>query len=96
MADDTSSSRHYYVPEALFGELPVWRVVRAEINTRGVEVRAFICGCSTRRGAISMARAMSNYRVCAETPVEVRERTGADRAVPAAPHTPRQSIMPQC
>jgi len=96
MADDTSSSRHYYVTEALFGEQPIWRVVRGEINTRGVEVRAFICGCATRRGAISMARALSGYRECDETLIEVRERAGAGRAVPALTHNPVRTIMPNC
>ena len=96
MADDKSSSRHYYVTEALLGEQPIWRVVRGEINARGVEVRAVVCGCATRRGALSMARAMSVYRDCNETPIEVLERTGAGRAVSAVPHNPVRSIMPNC
>ncbi|MBR46844.1 MAG: hypothetical protein CMM31_10285 [Rhodospirillaceae bacterium] len=95
MAEGTTS-RHYYVTEALFGEQPMWRVVRGETNARGVEVRAFVCGCATRRGALAMARAMSGYRDCDETPVEVRERAGAGRAVAAAPSDPARGIIPNC
>lgn len=96
MTDDTSSSRHYFVTEALFGEQPIWRVVRGEINARGVEVRAFVCGCATRRGALSMAQAMSGYRDCDETPIDVLQRTNVGRAVSVVPHNPVRSVMPNC
>ena len=95
MANGTSA-RHYYVTEALFGEQPIWRVVRGETNGRGVEVRAFVCGCATRRAALSMARAMSGYRDCDETPVTVRDRTGAGRAVASAPLADGLQIKPMC
>ena len=92
----TTSSRHYFVTEALFGEQPVWRVVRGEINSRGIEVRAFICGCATRRGALSMARAISGYRDCNDFQIEVRQRTDAGYAAAAAPHDSTRSSMPNC
>jgi hypothetical protein len=93
---DGPSSRHYYVTEALFGEQPIWRVVRGERNARGVEVRAFVCGCATRRGALAMARAMSGYRECDDTPIEVRARTSAGRAVAPAPSPHGASIKRIC
>ena len=95
MAED-NASRHYYVTEGLFGEQPIWRVVRGETNARGMEMLSFVCGCATRRGALSMARAMSAYRECDDSPVKVKERTGAGRAVAAAPHTESIQIKPMC
>jgi hypothetical protein len=93
MADD-NTARHYYVTEGLFGEQPVWRVVRGETNVRGMEMLSFVCGCATRRGALAMARAMSAYRECDDTPIEVLQRTGAGRAVAAAPHAEGNLIKP--
>ena len=95
MAED-NAARHYYVTEGLFGEQPIWRVVRGETNARGNEVRAFICGCATQRAALAMARAMGEYRACDDTPVRVHERKGAGRAVAAAPHAAGIQIKPAC
>ena len=67
MAED-NIGRHYFVTEGLFGEQPVWRVVRGETNARGVEMLSFICGCATQRAALAMARAMGEYRACDDTP----------------------------
>lgn len=93
---DAKTARHYYVTEGLFGEQPIWRVVRGETNARGMEMLSFVCGCATRRGALSMARAMSSYRECNDSPVRVRQRTGAGRAVAAAPRAEGIQIKPMC
>ena len=93
---DAKTARHYYVTEGLFGEQPIWRVVRGETNARGMEMLSFVCGCATRRGALAIARAMSSYRECNDAPVCVRERTGAGRAVAAAPHADGIQIKRMC
>jgi|GEM_PF-6050170 hypothetical protein len=95
MAED-NIARHYFVTEGLFGEQPVWRVVRGETNARGMEMLSFVCGCATQRAALAMARAMSDYRACDGAPVGVHERKGAGRAVAAAPHTAGIQIKPAC
>ena len=97
--DEANTARHYYVTEGLFGEQPIWRVVRGETNGRGMEMLSFVCGCGTRRGARAMARAMSGYRECEDTPITVRSRNGdgeAGRAVAAAPHAEGIQIKPMC
>ncbi len=93
---EASTERHYYVTEGLFGEQPIWRVVRGETNARGMKVLSFVCGCATQRGALAMARAMSTYRECNDAPVRVLERSGAGRAVAAAPHVEAPHIKPMC
>ena len=70
-----NKQRSYFVTEALFGEQSLWRVVRGEIDPRGNEVRTFICSCSTQRGALSMAQAISSYTNCKNYNIRVRERT---------------------
>ena len=95
MSED-NIGRHYFVTEGLFGEHPVWRVVRGETNARGMEMLSFICGCATQRAALAMARAMGEYRACDDTPVRVHERKGAGRAVAAAPHAAGIHIKPAC
>ncbi len=71
---EANAERHYYVTEGLFGEQPIWRVVRGETNARGMEVLSFVYGCATRRAALAMAGAMSAYRECQDAPVAVRIR----------------------
>jgi hypothetical protein len=96
---ETNTARHYYVTEGLFGEQPIWRVVRGETNARGMEMLSFVCGCATRRGALSMARAMSEYRECQDTQIAVRPRDGsgrAGRAVAPAQHAEGIQIKPMC
>jgi len=93
---EANTARHYFVTEGLFGEHPIWRVVRGETNARGMEMFSFVCGCATRRGALAMARAMSDYRECANTPIGVRERPGSGRAVAPAPHSEAPQIKPIC
>ena len=93
---EANTTRHYYVTEGLFGEQPIWRVVRGETNARGMEVLSFVCGCATRRAALALARAMSAYRECNDTPVRVLERTGAGRAVAPAPYPEAIRIKPLC
>ena len=93
---EANTARHDYVTEGLFGEQPIWRVVRGETNARGMEMLSFVCGCATRRGALAMARAMSNYRECEDVPITVRPRDGAGRAVAAAPHSEGIQIKPMC
>ena len=93
---EANAERHYYVTEGLFGEQPIWRVVRGETNARGMEILSFVCGCATRRGALAMARAMSAYRECEDTAITVRPRGGARRAVVAAPHAEGIQIKPMC
>ncbi len=93
---EANRARHYYVTEGLFGEQPIWRVVRGETSERGNRVLSFVCGCATRRGALAMARAMSSYRECEDRPVAVHERSGAGRAVAAAPHAKGIQIKPMC
>lgn len=94
--NDAGAARHYFVTEALFGEQPIWRVVRGETNSRGNKVLSFVCGCATRRGALAMARAMSAYRDCGDAPVGVRARQNAGRAVAAAPNAEGIQIKPMC
>ena len=95
MAGD-NIGRHYFVTEGLFGEQPVWRVVRGETNARGMEMLSFICGCATQRAALAMARAMGDYRECDDSPVGVRERKGAGRAIAAVPHASGIQIKRAC
>ncbi len=95
MAED-KYARHYFVTEGLFGEQPVWRVVRGETNARGMEMLSFVCGCATQRAALAMARTMGDYRACDDTPVRVHERKGTGRAVAAAPHTTGIQLKPAC
>ncbi len=93
---EANAERHYYVTEGLFGEQPIWRVVRGETNARGMEVLSFVYGCATRRAALAMAGAMSAYRECQDAPVAVRIRDGAGRAIAAAPHAKGIDIKPIC
>ena len=93
---EANAGRHYFVTEGLFGEQPIWRVVRGETNARGMEVLSFVCGCATRRAALALARAMSAYRDCDGARVGVRERTGAGRAVAPAPSPEATRIKPLC
>ena len=69
----TSEAHSYMVTEGLIGEQPVWRVVRQEVDPRGMTSFIYVCGCPTLRAAMALARALGDYREGEAPEVTLRE-----------------------
>lgn len=87
----------YMVTEGLVGEQAIWRVVRQETDARGMRSLIFVCGCPTRRAALSLARALGSYRAGTAPDVVLREN-GASGHVPlnGAATAFRPKVFPSC
>ena len=87
----------YMVTEGLIGEQPVWRVVRREIDRRGMTSLVYVCGCPTLRAAMAIARALGAYREGEAPEVVVRESSTALLKPPTSENAGlRTKLWPVC
>lgn len=87
----------YMVTEGLVGEQAIWRVVRQETDARGMRSLIFVCGCPTRRAALSLARALGGYREGTPAEVVLRENgTSGHVLLNGAAAAFRPKVFPSC